>query len=355
MQRLESKGESSIVKKSRLNMSWGLTVLLKQCESDPGSGPCKRCAKAGRTCVITPPSRKRQKKSDSRVADLERKIDALTASLHATKDGDVSGSDDDDNNYAQRDTSHAVSVEGRPSQLSPYVPSPGTGQKRSVADYQAGGYHQTDYSSAPNAPSMSLGPFTHAFSAHGTQTMDYMRHTSHNAPGDADVVARGFLHAETAEKLFIHYVNHLAPQMPIVVFPGETSSEIMRSTKPILLLAILSVSSSQENPDLQARLRKEITRILADCIIINGDKTIELIQALQIITTWYWPEASEASKLYQFVHMAATMAIDLGLDRKPGPSKKQSFDTSSQNSLSPDIENIESRRAWLGCYLLGSR
>ena len=35
--------------------------------------------------VTTPPTRKRQKKADSRVAELERKIDALTATLHAQK------------------------------------------------------------------------------------------------------------------------------------------------------------------------------------------------------------------------------------------------------------------------------
>jgi hypothetical protein len=37
--------------------------------------------------ITTPPTRKRQKKADSRVAELERKIDALTATLHAQKAG----------------------------------------------------------------------------------------------------------------------------------------------------------------------------------------------------------------------------------------------------------------------------
>lgn len=37
--------------------------------------------------ITTPPTRKRQKKADSRVAELERKIDALTATLHAQKGG----------------------------------------------------------------------------------------------------------------------------------------------------------------------------------------------------------------------------------------------------------------------------
>ena len=45
-----------------------------------------RCARqTDLPSVTTPPTRKRQKKADSRVAELERKIDALTATLHAQK------------------------------------------------------------------------------------------------------------------------------------------------------------------------------------------------------------------------------------------------------------------------------
>ena len=59
--------------------------LKVKCELDDSvpNATCKRCAKAGRQCIVTAPSRKRQKKTDSRVAELEKKIDALTASLVA--------------------------------------------------------------------------------------------------------------------------------------------------------------------------------------------------------------------------------------------------------------------------------
>jgi len=57
--------------------------LKVRCEPDPNNpdGPCKRCNKANRNCVVTVPSRKRQKKTDSRVAELEKKINALTDAL----------------------------------------------------------------------------------------------------------------------------------------------------------------------------------------------------------------------------------------------------------------------------------
>ena len=68
--------------------------LKVRCVPEP-DGKCKRCAKAGRQCVVTAPSRKRQKKSDSRVAELEKKIDVLTASLQATKNQQINASESD--------------------------------------------------------------------------------------------------------------------------------------------------------------------------------------------------------------------------------------------------------------------
>ena len=61
--------------------------LKVRCDQERPDVSCRRCAKAGRACITTPPTRKRQKKADSRVAELERKIDALTATLHAQKAG----------------------------------------------------------------------------------------------------------------------------------------------------------------------------------------------------------------------------------------------------------------------------
>lgn len=70
--------------------------LKVRCEPDDKnpSGSCKRCAKANRRCVVTPPTRKRQKKTDSRVSELEKKIDALTASLQASRRVDTITSPD---------------------------------------------------------------------------------------------------------------------------------------------------------------------------------------------------------------------------------------------------------------------
>ncbi|OMP86476.1 hypothetical protein BK809_0003646 [Diplodia seriata] len=43
--------------------------------------PCKRCLKSKKVCVTTAPTKKRTKKADTRVAELEKKVNELTARL----------------------------------------------------------------------------------------------------------------------------------------------------------------------------------------------------------------------------------------------------------------------------------
>lgn len=81
MSRAKGRDFSSLRPLERTNLA------QVRCDQERPDLSCKRCAKAGRACITTPPTRKRQKKADSRVAELERKIDALTATLHAQKSG----------------------------------------------------------------------------------------------------------------------------------------------------------------------------------------------------------------------------------------------------------------------------
>lgn len=131
----------------------------------------------------------------------------------------------------------------------------------------------------------------------------------------------------------------------------------IRKTKPTLFLAILSASSGSIYPEYQRALTKEITSIYADRIMVNGEKTLELIQALHINTIWYFPpEHFEELKFYQLIHIAAVMAIDIGMGKK---NKRQGANTAGlfrdhqhRRTPYPDPESAEARRAWVACYFL---
>lgn len=353
-----------------------LTRFQVRCEPDPNGGPCKRCLKASRHCVITAPSRKRQKKTDNRVAELERKIDALTATLHATKDGqDMSGSDDLEADRSRIDSvgSTPLNGQGRYPQHQQYTNAPTvryelkspytitlTDGKRRLSEHQEA---QAVYS--PDNRPWPQGHQSSANAQHQKHPGFHPPRDARNAiveqgggksvigPGDADITESALVSDAYASILFYRYMHDMAKHMPIVTFPTSTTPETLRQTTPILFLAILSVTAGQEDRKLQSKLTKKIMRVLADLVVVKGEKSLELIQAIQVVTLWYWPEDGEESKYNQLVHMAAIMAIDLGID---GFARTGKVSGLAGARLAPlDSSSVDCQRAWLGCYILCSR
>lgn len=365
--------------------------LKVKCDPDPIKGTCRRCAKAGRPCIVTAPSRKRQKKTDSRVAELEKKINGLEAILHATKDAPTSGSDDGGSydggfparvdsstqhrirrertqstldqgvetagNLQPRSRYHSRSLEGNRKELE-NSPRDANGLKRRRSEYQddepmSDGHHLTirNDSILKRSPKKSsdagnINPLLMAETSKSGASSSILADSA--TPGNEyfDVIDRKILDAATAAKIFSYYISNMAGHMPIVVFPSDVTAGMIRKTKPTLFLAILSVASAQDYPQLQGTLTREIMKAYADRLICKHERSLELIQALQISTTWY----SKDANFYQLIHMAATMGIELGMSTR---TKTELWrDESRAKSELAVNKTIDGKRAWLGCYFL---
>ncbi|EJT75879.1 hypothetical protein GGTG_05807 [Gaeumannomyces tritici R3-111a-1] len=467
--------------------------LKVRCDPDPADpeGSCRRCAKAGRSCVVTQPTRKRQKKTDSRVTELEKKIDALTASLHATRRPAAS----DDNvalppllpNPASLSPALAAKAGGgADDRVSDSSTEPGVAYSSPTAASQAGRRHSTAASGAgpaavsssataavaavpvtsgvepPNRPAstgdwepvlsgcpISATPGTHTHvnayglvlekvatdddgsrappingagcpagaAAHapgpvaGTAAGQKRKFAATSAAPDdegppaaasasrwspdqimgsdyEDVVSRDLVPAALAGRLWARYTDHMCPHLPGVVFPSTTTWSQVRRDRPLLFLAIMAAASS-ETPQLQRVLVKELMQILAEKLVVLGEKSIEVVQALHVAVFWYWPpEHFEELKFYQMIHMAAVLAIDIGLGSRrragaPLRGRLMPWNIHQNNPFHgpprgpgggglpngpplppgpgcprkappPDPCSIESRRTWLTCYFLAS-
>ena len=206
-----------------------------------------------------------------------------------------------------------------------------------------------------------------------------------------DVIDRGILDMAKAKDLYHKYVDELLPQYPAV--PLDCTVTELRSKKPTLFLAVLAASSAASDPSLNRRLNKEIQRVYATKMAIQGLKSLELVQSLLLSILWtYPPDKFEDVKFHQQIHIAATMALDLGLAKKPKgnsvgqqPSKmpfvgqhpdlpedygstrfpdgapfEVSYEGGSANHIMapkvrlPDSGSLESRRTLLACYLFSA-
>jgi hypothetical protein len=194
-----------------------------------------------------------------------------------------------------------------------------------------------------------------------------------------DVIDSGMISMATARQLFDSYRKHLFPHYPVVPIPESTTADELRQVKPTLFLAIIAAAAGTENPELSAMLDQEVLHIYATKSLVHSEKSLELVQALLISAVWYHPPNKFGQlKYYEYIHMAVTMALDIGIGARPtarrsrfGSRDNQQLQVRKSNvhpledtanpdlsltprsrDSSPNTTNLESRRTFLACYLV---
>jgi hypothetical protein len=298
---------------------------------------------------------------------LERKIDALTATLAARE-----GVAQYENGYA--DVKRQADSASPYTQSSPHYP----------ADQRLLGNH--DPTSSPTMTRGSIRPNEGPDKRRRLEPIDTIKlasihdgHTINITPttneqgdrqtsiynqtkppifdhSDIDRKISAIIDSSTAEHIFDQYVNHVSHRFPAVPFAAGTKAKTIRAEKPILFMAILSSTcyGTGVHEDTQVALEREMREIFACSMWKQGEKSLELIQALHVATLWYRPPANfEQHMFYQMVHMSAIMAIDIGIGKRQSPWKRKWFGQEPPfRRVLPNPESAEARRAWIVCYFL---
>ena len=158
-----------------------------------------------------------------------------------------------------------------------------------------------------------------------------------------DVVDRGLISMETAAQLVAVYVDDLVQHYPIVVLPQEMTANELRKSRPALFLAVIAAAALGINPKSSLMLNQELIRLFADQIFIVGEKSLELVQALLVTVLYYHRlDSDKQLQYYQYTHVAATMALDIGIGSAQGAHRGD-----------PNATVLAERcRTLLSCYLL---
>ncbi|CAI9625202.1 unnamed protein product [Alternaria burnsii] len=257
---------------------------------DANSTQCQRCAKANRTCVFAPPAKRRQRKrTDVRVTELEKEIQQMRSLLktNTRSSNDVSeqesGDDDSD------DQGHAGGKE-----TSPRVPS------------RLSSITATSKLTAPISKPPPVDPV--------------ITGAPINFPGssDNDIIDRGVISEDMARELLSIWRTELVAACPGITIPKHWDVFDLRANKPALFHAIMAAAAHSKGSALSDRLHEETVLLYARSAFIQGEKSVQAIQALIVTVTYYSPSKTPGQlQIYQWVNMAASMALELGLTSKP--------------------------------------
>ncbi|MCJ1314393.1 hypothetical protein MMC25_008075 [Agyrium rufum] len=110
------------------------------------------------------------------------------------------------------------------------------------------------------------------------------------------------------------YIN-----FPFLPIPLNTSYHTFYANRPCMSLSIVLMSSTS-SPDLQQSLTHEFRAYLAQQVIMDGTKSLDLLQSLLVYLAWYHLYFDpQNQQMYQLVQLAVAMAEDLELSRLDCP------------------------------------
>jgi hypothetical protein len=262
---------------------------------DASSSQCQRCAKTNKTCVFAPPAKRRQRKrTDVRVTELEKEIQQMRSLLktNTRSSNDVSdhdSGDDDSEDQEQsggRETStnvqsHSSAITATPALANRWPAAPV--KKPPVIDAAITG-----------APKDFLGS------------------------SDNDIIDREVISEDMARELLSTWRNELVAACPGITIPKHWTAYDLRESKPALFHAIMAAASHSKGSALSDKLHEETVLLYARSAFIKGEKSVQAIQALIVTVAYYSPSKTPGQlQIYQWVNMAASMALELGLTSKP--------------------------------------
>jgi len=157
--------------------------------------------------------------------------------------------------------------------------------------------------------------------------------------------------------LFDRYQRLMAPHMPFVVFPTGTDVSSLAKNKPFLLQAIKTAAFFHDTAAQQIMV-KSLIREISERVLINGEKSLDLLQGMLVIGNWYNPHLFAPPSHTVLLHLTMALAHDLDIDRAPGFCEKAALMAASQAHGVPQPAKVvtnDERRAVLGTFYLTSQ
>ncbi|KAH0496132.1 hypothetical protein TgHK011_003511 [Trichoderma gracile] len=281
-----------------------IKCIIETPQSSTNARKCARCSKFNLDCIFLPPAiRRRRNKNETRIKELEQKLQQLQDAL-------AESSAEADAGIAYSEGSHSENV------FESFHP-----------DFQ-----QPSISSAYSLPPETFLPTVSSYST------------------SEDPVSTGLVSPELANDLITTFCQTMASIYPLVQVPSDWTWQQTRDAKPALFRAILTAASSDRDSASFKAMFRNTGMYVTEEVSIKGTKSLDLIQALLVLSAWYCPmEDFRKLKFSHYANLAGSMLLDLR-----SSNDEQYWVPSAKNSFVYSEQLAETCRTFLACYFLCS-
>lgn len=167
---------------------------------------------------------------------------------------------------------------------------------------------------------------------------------------------------DEADGLLAHFRQQQATLAPYVVIPETTTASQLRDEKPLLFLAIIT-AASHHDAQRQEHFSKAAMALLADHILIQGQKNLALLQGMLLLLSWFHTQSLVNAQITNLSHLSMAMTVDLALNQPPlpvlephrGPTLLDGPRRAIHGTtFHTQVRSLDGRRAYAGCYYLSN-
>ena len=168
--------------------------------------------------------------------------------------------------------------------------------------------------------------------------------------------------ADEAQELLCHFRQHQAATAPYVDISETMSASQLRDEKPLLFLAVIT-AAAHHDAERQEALSKAAIALLADHVLIQGHKSLALLQGMLLLLGWFHTQLYVNHQVANLLYLCMAMSVDLGFNQatagptenRTGPSLLDAPKLIVHGAGPyPLARTLEEHRAYAGCYYLSS-
>ncbi|PSN59287.1 hypothetical protein BS50DRAFT_565856 [Corynespora cassiicola Philippines] len=356
MEEIEQSGGGKTAAQRAVQACQRCRSLKTRCYlSEEQPGTCQRCLKTKRECVWAEAPRKvRKHRGPSRISQVEQKIDGLVASLVNSESNKAYVTNAPVEPAAERAPRPNPTSSSRPLAPGSWLPFPSSFTQEETVDYEP--------SAEPNEGDVDTNQQfltklreIHSFGddPNSTRPPDTLFHSTNKSEPPIDhATVRQLLTSGEADVLLSDFCS-MSASFPFVPLSPMLSAHDLHAAKPMLFLAIITVSSWRDH-NRQMLLDEIYRNELANRTLVRPRRTLPLLQGIIVYLSWYhFVFSHKTQQIFFLQQVAIGLALDLGLHQK---TKRTLIDFPGIPKPSPLLpeDQRERQRTLLGCYYLSS-